>query len=157
MALLLCSQSALAQKKKQRYGKICGDPTVKCKAADNFQPFDLPFDQGKNYVIAESEQFYGIVLKSVKLKDYGDCAKPSFKEDERVEIQTLFAHNKVFAQNCVESASIYYSGVPDYTAFIGVYAGRTLAEANKFLKMVQESGKFPGIRVRKMRANMNGT
>ncbi|HTH50735.1 MAG TPA: hypothetical protein VL501_02310 [Pyrinomonadaceae bacterium] len=157
LVLVLCCTTAFTQKKKPRYGAICGDPTVKCKFAEGYQSYDLPFDMGKNYTIAESVQFYGIVLKSVKLKDFGDCGNPSFKEQERVEIQALFEHNKVFMQNCVESASIYYTGVPDYSAFIAVYAGKTLAEANKFLKTVQDTGKFPGIRVRKMRAEMNGT
>lgn len=153
----MCCQSVFAQKKKPRYGKVCGDPTVKCKFAEGFQPYDLPFDEGRSFTIAESEQFYGIVLKSVKLKDFGDCANPSFKDSEAAEAQAMFEHNKVFMQNCVQSASVYYTGVPDYSAFIGVYAGRTLAEANKFLKMVQDTGKFPGVRVRRMRANMNGT
>ena len=143
--------------KKTRKGKVCGDPTVACKGAENFQPHDLVFDTGKNFVIFESEPFYGIVLKSVKLPDFGDCEKPSFKEAERKEIQTLFEHNKVFMLNCVESGTNYYPGVVDKTAFMAVYAGRTLAEANRFLKTVQALNKFPGVRVRKMSIAVNGT
>ena len=147
-----------AQKKaKVRYGKVCGDPSVKCKGGENFQPSDLGFDTGKNFVIYESEQFYGIVLKSKKLPDFGDCAAPSFPESERAAIQNDFPHNKVFTQNCLESGSNYYTGVNDKTAFIGVYAGRTLAEANGFLKKVQALNKYPGVRVRKMRIGVNGT
>ncbi len=143
--------------KKAKLGKVCGDPTAACKGRENFQPFDLPFDTGKNFVIYESEKFYGIVLKSVKLKDWGDCEKPSFGESERMSVQELFPRNKVFALNCVETGLNYYTGVADQTAFIGVYAGRTLAEANKFLKTVQATGQFPGVKVRKMSIGVNGT
>jgi hypothetical protein len=124
---------------------------------DNFQPGDLPFDQGKNFVIYESQPFYAIVLKSVKLADWGDCGNPTFKETDRASLQALFEHNKVFMQNCVESGTYYYTGVADKTALVAVYAGRTLAEANKFLKTVQALNKFPGARVRKMRVSVNGT
>lgn len=149
------SQAVFAQ--KARRGKVCGDPIVKCKGQENFQPHDLAFDTGKNFVIYESERFYGIVLKSVKLKDFGDCSNPSFKEDARAEIQGLFEHNKVFMLNCVESGTNYYPGVAEQTAFIAVYAGRTLTEANKFLKSVQALNKFPGVRVRRMSVAVNGT
>ena len=155
------SFTAMGQKGKAkvRYGKVCGDPTVKCRGWDkpDDQPYELGFDMGKNLVIYESEQFYGIVLKSVKLKDFGDCQKPSFKESERAKIQMDFEHNKVFMLNCFESGSNYYTGVSDKMAFVGVYAGRTLAEASKFLATVQGLNKYPGIRLRKMRIGINGT
>jgi len=136
---------------------VCGDPTATCKDLDKFQPADLPFDLGKYVTFYESAPFYGIVLKSVKLPDFGDCNSPSFKESERLEIQGLFEHNKVFMLNCVESASNYYVGVAEKTAFIAVYAGRTLTEANKFLKTVRAINKYSDVRVRKMRVAINGT
>ena len=159
LVCLLCSQGLSAQKRKLRHGgAVCGDPTAACSSRTDFQKYDLPFNTGKNFVIIESAPFYGIVLKSMKLTDFGDCVEhPSFKESERLEIQKLFEHNKVFTQNCIESGSNYYIGVPDQTAFIGVYAGRTLAEANRFLKTVQGLNKFPGIRVRRMKIGINGT
>ena len=154
----LCAGTVIAQKKNKVFqGKVCGDPTAACKARENFQPFDLPFDTGKDLVMFESVPFYGIVLKSVKLQDWGDCQNPSFPEAERLPLQELFPHNKVFAQNCLETGMNYYEGVADKTAFIGVYAGRTLAEANKFLKAVKATGKFEGVRVRKMKIGINGT
>ena len=159
-AVVICSAlfgSAAAQNKSKRLGKVCGDPTSTCKAAENFQAFDLAFDTGKNFVIAESAAFYGIVLKSKKLSDYGDCSKPSFPERERLEIQKLFPNNKVFALNCVESGSNYYTGVAQKVVFIGVYAGDTLASANRFLSKVVETQQFPGVSVRKMKAGLNGT
>jgi len=158
LTIIICCHGISAQKRKPlRRGSVCGDPTAACKAKTNFQEWDLPFDTGKNFVIAESVSFYGIVLESVKLKDYGDCEHPSFKEEARLEIQKLFEHNKVFAENCMESGTNYYPGVAEQTAFIGVYAGKTLAEANRFLKTVQALNKFPGIGVRRMRVAINGT
>lgn len=148
--------SVLAQKKVLR-GKVCGDPTVNCKAPDYFQPFDLPFDTGKRFTIYESEYFYGIILKSKKMSDWGDCANPTFPESERLEIQEMFPKNKVFSLNCVEAGTNYYTLVAEQTAFIGVYAGSTQAAANTFLKKVQATGKFAGIRVRRMRIGVNGT
>ena len=155
--LMLVATFAVTAQKKAKLGKVCGDPTLTCKSAESFQAFDLPFDTGKNFVIYESEKFYGIVLKSAKLKNWGDCANPSFAESERLPIQEMFPHNKVFALNCVETGMNYYTGVAGKTAFIGVYAGLTLAEANKFLKTVQATGKFPGIKVRRMQIGVNGT
>lgn len=158
-AIILVAAFTTAAQKKAKLGKVCGDPTAACKSRENFQSFDLPFDQGKNFVFFESERFYGIVLKSKKLKadDWGDCEHPAFGEGERLEIQQLFSHNKVFTLNCVDTGMNYYTGVADHTVFIGVYAGRTLAEANKFLKTVQATGKFPGLRVRRMQIGVNGT
>lgn len=155
--VLLFGSIDLSAQKKQLKGKVCGDPTVACKSAGDFQPFDLAFNTGKSFAIFESEKFYGIVLRSVKLSDWGNCEAPSFAESERLPIQELFPHNKVFAQNCVETGTNYYSGVANQTAFIGVYAGRTLAEANLFLKTVKATGKFPGVKVRQMSIGINGT
>lgn len=108
-------------------------------------------------MIVQSRPFYGIVLKSVKLEDWGDCEKPSFQESERLEIQDIFPKNKVFTQNCVDVGTNYYTGTADKTALIGVFAGNTLREANAFLKKVLATGKFDGVRVRKMRVEINGT
>jgi hypothetical protein len=148
--------TATAQR-KAKLGKVCGDPSAACKGRENFQAWDLPFDTGKNFVIANSEWFYGIVLKSKKMKDWGDCEHPIFAETERLELHDMFPGKKVFAVNCVESGTNYYTGVAEQTAFIGVYAGRTLAQANAFLKTVQATKKFPGIRVRRMQVGINGT
>jgi hypothetical protein len=157
LVLLGLSFTAPAQK-RPRLGKVCGDPTAACKGRENFQAFDLPFDTGRNFVIANSEWFYGIVLRSKKMKpDWGDCEHPMFGETERLEIQDMFPDNKVFALNCVDTGTNYYTGVADQTAFIGIYAGRTLAQANAFLKTVQATKKFPGIRVRRMQIGINGT
>jgi len=158
LACVICVQVVMAQKRKVRTGgAVCGDPTAACAARKNFQEWDLPFNTGRNFVIVESAPFYAIVLKSVKLKDWGDCGNPTFAENERLEIQKLFEHNKVFTQNCVESGSNYYTNIPEQTALLAVYAGRTRAEANRFLKQLQALNKYPGIRVRRMKIGINGT
>lgn len=159
MAVITIAVSVVgvSAQKKAKQGKVCGDPTVKCKGGENFQAYDLGFDLGKQFTIYESEYFYGIVLKSAKMPEWGDCANPQFPESERMPIQEMFPNNKVFALNCVDTGTNYYTGVSDKTAFIAVYAGRTLAEANKFLKTVKETGRFTGIRVRKMQIGINGT
>ncbi len=156
IAMLGLPLGAHAQK-KARLGKVCSNPTVACMGRKNFQAWDLPFNTGKNFVIAESQWFYGIVLKSKKLKDYGDCEHPVFTEKERLAVQELFPHNKVFALNCVESGTNYYNGVAKQTAFIGLYAGPTMASATAFLNKVQATKRFPGVRVRRMQVAINGT
>jgi hypothetical protein len=40
---------------------------------------------------------------------------------------------------------------------MAVYAGATLADANRMLAMVQATGKFPAANIRRMRAGFNGT
>lgn len=147
-----------AAQRKAKLGRVCGDPTAVCKSAEYFQLSDLPFDVGRNLVISESEWFYGIVLKSQRMvPEWGDCEHPTFSESERLEIQALFPRNKVFAFNCYEPGLNYYNGVSGNTAFIAVYAGRTPAEAKAFLRKVQSTKRFPGIRVRRMQAGINGT
>ncbi|MFN2502480.1 MAG: hypothetical protein ABR530_10775 [Pyrinomonadaceae bacterium] len=143
--------------RKAKLGAVCGHPTAPCKNKENFQKHDLPFDTGRNYVIVESQWFYGIVLKSKRIRDFGNCERPSFSERERLEIQALFPNNKVFMMNCWETGSNYYTGVGQDTALIGVFAGKTLAAANEFLKKVKETNRFPGVRVRRMQVGINGT
>ena len=141
--------------KKAKAGRVCGDPTVACKNRTNFQPNDLPFDTGKNFVIAESEPFYAIVLKSGK-RNYPTCEK-AFPESERLSVQELFPHNMVFASRCSEPGDNYYDGFAANTTYIAVYAGRTSTGANAFLKKVKATAKFPGVRVRRTKAGINGT
>jgi len=155
LLLFLFGAVEVKAQKKARAGKICGDPTIACKNRTDFPASDIPFNTGKNVVIAESEPFYAIVLKSAKL-DYPNCEK-AFPESERLSIQELFPHNMVFASRCSEPGENSYSGMAQSTTFVAVYAGRTLAEANTFLKKVEATGKFPGVRVRRTRASINGT
>lgn len=163
--LIIClaffSLDANAQRKaaKARQGKICGNPALKCRTGDwNFQAYELPFEVPRGgQVIVESEEFYAIVLKSVKLKsDYSNCGT-AISEAERLQVQSLFSANKVFALKCMDAGSLYYMTNDGGTSYLAVYAGKTLADAKAFLKTVEATGKYKGANIRKMRAQVNGT
>lgn len=155
VGLIILAGQADAQR-KARLGKVCGDPGAPCKNRDNFQPYELPFDTGRNMVIAESEPFYAIIVKSTKLKPADNC-DTLISERERLDTQALFPRNKVFALKCFEPGLNYYTNVADEVTFIAVFAGRTAAEARRFLKTVKNTGKFSGVGLRKMQAGINGT
>jgi hypothetical protein len=142
---------------KSQLGMICGDPTARCRTRENFQPYELPFETGKKFVIAESKLFYAVILKSVKLNaDQSNCDK-AIPEGDRADAQALFPHNMVFVMRCWESGQNSYTNVTDGVSFMAVYAGQTLAQANAFLKTVKATGKFNGATIRRMRAQINGT
>lgn len=138
-------------------GKICGDPTQVCRTRENFQPYELPFDFGKNNVISRSELFYAVILKSVKLKsDDSDCDK-AITEKERLNAQKLFPRNMVFVMRCWETGQNSYTNVVEGVSFMGIYAGQTQREANAFLSRMKSSGQFLGATIRRMRIQINGT
>jgi hypothetical protein len=79
-ALLLiftfASISAQAQRKtaNPKLGKICGNPQASCRTGDaSFQAHEIPFEIPKGAVIYESETFYAIILKTVKLNSNTNC------------------------------------------------------------------------------------
>ena len=150
-----------AQKRpaKAKFGKICGNPNIKCGTGEVvFQEHEVPFEvsaQG-NIIIIDSEPFYAVILKSVKLNSKTNCEN-AVSENERLEIQTLFPDNKVFALKCADAGDVYYTNVANDVSFIAVYVGRTLTEAKRFLKTVQKTEKFRGANLRKMQAGINGT
>jgi hypothetical protein len=142
--------------KRARVGRVCGNPNQPCSYAKNFQPHELPFDTGRNFVIANSEFFYAIVLESAKLKPDTSCEK-AFPELQRLAVQALFPNNKVFVVRCPEPGSNYYSNVSQDASLMAIYAGKTLAEAKAFLKTVQATGKYKNVALRRMQAGINGT
>ena len=141
----------------QRLGDICGDPMARCRNRENFQPYELPFETGKNFVIAQSKPFYAVILKSVKLNATQSNCDKAISESDRAEAQVLLPRNMVFVMRCWESGQNSYTNVADGVSFMAVYAGQTLSQANAFLKKVQATGKFSGATVRRMRAQINGT
>lgn len=148
-----------AQKKPAKLGKICGNPQIKCRTGNIvFQKHEIPFESPKsaNQVIIDSEPFYAVILKTVKLTSEVNCEN-AVSEDERSKIQKLFPNRKVFALKCSDAGEIYYSNVANDVNFIAVFAGKTLTEAKSFLKTIQASGKYKGANVRKMQAMINGT
>jgi hypothetical protein len=155
LLLALCVPVSDAQRGT---GSVCGDPTVRCRTGDLvFQPHDLPFRLPPRAVIWESEQFYAVVLRSMRVADeYGECER-FIPEAERLEAQTLFPRHKVFASRCTEPGELYYTNTDPKTRFIAVYAGRTRAEADRLLAKVKNTGKYPGPNLRRIRAGFNGT
>ena len=153
---VVCAAGSAAFGQAKRYGKICGDPNVRCVGTEDFKAWEMKFALPKNSIIYESEFFYAVILKSVKLKQGGDCEN-AIAEDDRTATQKLFPKNKVFALKCYEPGDISYTNVADDVSFLGVYAGKTQAEANSFLKTAKAAGKFPRATVRRMRAVINGT
>src|SRR5215213_10042256 len=144
---LLTVGAAFGQKKPTQ-GKICGNPSVKCKTDSSmFNASDILFEIPENSAIFESESFYAVILKSSTVKDlFGseETCKAVDTEEERSMTQKLFPNNKVFSQRCGYD-SLYYSGVKVNTVFIAVYGGRTLAQAQSFLKTVSGTGKYKGV------------
>jgi hypothetical protein len=143
--------------KRTLLGKVCGDPTQACRTRENFQDYELPFEYGKNVIISQSQLFYAVILKSVKLNaDQSNCDK-AIPESDRTETQALFPRNMVFVMRCWESGQASYSNVADGVSFMAVYAGRTVAEANAFLIKVKAIKRYKQATMRKMRVEINGT
>jgi hypothetical protein len=156
----LLTVGAVFGQKKPTQGRICGNPSVKCKTDSSmFNPSDILFEIPKNSVISESESFYAVLLKSNTVKDFfggeEDCRAVD-TEEERLATQRLFPNNKVFSQRCGYD-SLYYTGVKENTVFLAVYGGRTLAEAQTFLRTVNGTGKFKGAYIKRLQAQFNGT
>lgn len=155
LCFFVLTVSSFGQKAKQ--GKICGNPNVKCRTGDvTFQPHEIPFEIPRGAAIFNSELFYAVILKTVKLNSDVNC-ETAISEDERLEIQKLFKDNKVFALKCSDAGDLYYTNIANDVNFIAVYAGKTLTEAKSFLKTVRATGKFKDANVRKLQAEINGT
>jgi hypothetical protein len=151
------SVDSTAQKRRPpvKHLSVCGNPNVSCPSAVTFQPYDLPFRMPQSAVIYDTELFYAIILKSVPTTN--DNCDNYVAEPERLAAQALFPNLKVFASRCAEPGNLSYSNTNPKTNFMAVYAGTTLAEANRVLATVQAMRKFPGANMRRMRAVMNGT
>ena len=154
VALLILASAADAQRKTGRL-TVCGNPTVACRSEATFEPHDLRFRVPRNAVIWETELFYAVILKSINSSD--DNCDAHIPESERLAAQALFSDRKVFASRCVEPGTLYYTNTRANTRLMAVYAGQTLAEANRTLATVKATGKFSGAYVKRMRAGFNGT
>ncbi|HLL77290.1 MAG TPA: hypothetical protein VK421_18695 [Pyrinomonadaceae bacterium] len=145
-----------AAQRRERPSRICHDPTVACRTSTEFLPHDLRFELPPRAVIWETQEFYAVILKSVRARDDLDC-DTFVPEDERLAAQELFPRRKVFTSRCNEPVSVYYTNAAPGQRFMAVYAGATRAEAEKILAAVRATGKFPGANLRRMRAGFNGT
>lgn len=155
--LSVLNADAFAQKRRPvvKHLSVCGNPTLPCKTIGTFQPNDLPFRLPKKAVIFDTELFYAIILKSVGVSE-ADC-DVFVPETERLETQALFPDQKVFASRCTDAGELFYTGMSAKHRFMAVYAGATLAEAQRMLGAVKATGKFPGANIRRMRTGFNGT
>jgi hypothetical protein len=155
--LSVLNAEAFAQKRRPvvKHFSVCGNPNVTCTSKATFEPYDLPFRMPANAVIYDTELFYAIILRSVSVPP--DSCDNFIPEPERLAAQILFRNNKVFTSRCAEPGRLSYSNTSSKANFMAVYAGPTLADANRMLKAVKATGKFPGANLRRMRAVMNGT
>jgi hypothetical protein len=154
LSIFFCIEAS-AQRIKKTIFKICGNPNTASSTRSNFKEEDIPFLYPKRYVVGESELFYAVVVKSVKTTKDGECEEP--KLTDRELLQGTFPNNKVFyARGCYSIENSYYSGIPDNTIGVAIYAGRTKADADAFLKRVKSSG-FEGAYLKRIRTGFNGT
>lgn len=154
-AFFIFFSAASAQRKTTKRLTVCGNPNVACPSQATFEAHDLPFRVPANAVIWETDLFYAVILKSMNASD--ENCEAHIPEAERVAAQTLFSDRKVFASRCVEPGTLYYTNTRPNTRLMAVYAGMTLAEANRTLAAVKATGKFSGAYIRRMRAGFNGT
>lgn len=153
----LFGTNAAAQRRrpKAQHFSVCGNPKIPCKSVATFEPHDLPFRVPANAVIWDTELFYAVTLKSVKSPD--DSCDVFVPERERLAAQALFPDHKVFSSRCTEPGQLYYTNTSSKAHFMAVFAGNTLADANRMLTTVQATGKYPSASIRRMRAGFNGT
>jgi hypothetical protein len=148
-------ETSAQRRPSARRNPVCGNPNQTCKSMRTFEPFELQFRIPDGAVIWDTDLFYAVMLKSIKAPvDSCDVFVP---ENERLAAQTLFPNNKVFASRCFEPGGISYTNTSERAQFMAVYAGATLADANRMLAQVKATGKFPGASIRRMRATVNGT
>ena len=118
--------------------------------ASNYKPHQLEFEFHNDGIARaefRSEEFYAIILKSAER-----CA---VKEEERLQIQSLFPKNKVFMNlfDCDDPEdNITYSNTDWNYSFIAVFGGRKLEQAQRLLEDNDLATKFPGANIRKMQA-----
>ena len=161
MAVTFIGDSASGQRRhRTRHASICGNPTLPCKTSATFQPNHLPFRVAEKAVIYDTELFYAIILKSVGVSE-DDC-NVFVPESERLKAQALFPDHKVFASRCNDASLgpedfYFYSNTNPKHRFMAVYAGTTIAEAQRMLSAVKATGKFPGANIRRMRTGFNST
>jgi hypothetical protein len=96
------------------------------------------------------------VLESRK-QDPDGGSDSAFTEERRLDVQTMFPNNKVFAVRCPEPGSNYYTNVSDDVSLMAVYAGKTAAQARSTLAKIKASGRFKNVSLRRMQAGVNGT
>jgi hypothetical protein len=141
--------------------KVCSNPSRSCQSAKwKFEAWDLSFPLPRelkwqsNYYSAD---FYAVILKSKPavpdsdgLAGSAECSG-NFSERERLQTQSLFPNQKVFASRFgCGHMTVGYTNVNYNYNFLAVYAGETQSAANSFLAGVKVTGKFQSANIRKM-------
>jgi hypothetical protein len=158
LGLLVCGGAAAQNNRRTpRFAPVCGDPTARCRTSIEFQPYQLPFAVPPTGAIWESEQFYAVILKSVRDESRDGNCDLFIPEADRTAAQALFPRQKVFTSRCMEPGDLFYTGVAEDARFMAVYAGRTRAEGQAMLARVKATGQFPGANLRRLRTGFNGT
>ncbi len=157
IGIAVMTSDASAQRRRQpaKHLSICGNPNVSCPSTITFEPYALPFQMPRNTVIYDTELFYAVILKSASTAN--DNCDNYIPEPERLAAQALFPNTKVFTSRCAEPGEVSYSNTNPNTNFMAVYAGSSIADANRILATVLATRKFPGANIRRMRAMINGT
>jgi len=158
LLLLLLAQDAFSQKAKI-VSRVCGDPSAACAKRAAFKYEDIPFSFVENAAVAETAEFYAVIVKSAKLAENADCEKTP--EDFDIEsYQFNFLKNKVFvARGCYSIQNNYYTKIGDNVIALAIFAGNTKAEADAFLKKVKGISHLntSGAYVLKISTGFNGT
>jgi len=151
LGLLLAADIAADAQARKMWLKV--NPSPKCGTDDIcYEVMNFP-KEGTAFGEIKSDFFYAVVLRTTE-----ECG---VSEKERRAIQELFPKNKVFTStmDCElsEDNTSYENIGENGNGFIAVYAGRSKAEAEKFLQTVKAKNKFPGANVRKTRVVFSGT
>ena len=123
-------------------GTLCYQPNATCRSSHAFGPNQLPFVIKEKLVFGKtyrSQQFYSVILKSVKIADNADCSEVA--EAERLRAQSSWPTRKVFTSrySCPEELVSYENTEPTIN-FLAVYAGNTLSEARRVLSDAKAKG-----------------
>jgi hypothetical protein len=149
IALLLASVPTTAQ----TTGTLCHDPTGRCQSSYSFAPYQFPFTIKEKLIYGntyKSQQFYAVILKSVKATGDPDCS--FIDESERLEEQTRWQARKVFTSrfSCPEELILYENTNQSFN-FLALYAGTTLNEARRVLNEVKTKGRYPQAYIKRTR------
>jgi len=114
-------------------------------------------------MIVDTVPFYAVILQSRPVRN--DSCDVFIPERDRLAAQALFPDHKVFSSRCTDPENLFYTDVSSRNVryfsethrIMAVYAGATLADANRTLSAVKATGKFPGANLRRMRTGFNGT
>jgi hypothetical protein len=157
LAFILFFLVLIAPAASARSGLICGDPTDKgcIPQYDGFEANDLSFLTGRAQLGTgarhESEEFYAVILQSIKAASTKNRMGCDFiSETKRLAEQKIVPHNKVFASRnaCVGKTIVNYENVDNNFNFMAVYGG-TEDQAKTVLQTVKK--RYPSATIRKMR------